>query len=77
MANNNVIQIRESESDSSWDTRARCAAKKAGFRAIRSAQQESYDNKGGYMLIEPSMDLPVAGFRYDLTAEEVIEFCAE
>jgi len=27
------------------------------------------------MLIEPSGNYPVVGFRYDMSAEEVIDFC--
>jgi len=29
------------------------------------------------MLIEPSGNYPVAGFRFDMTAEEVLQYCLE
>jgi hypothetical protein len=54
--------------------RARRAAYKAGFLAIKSRSRDGYANQGGYKLIEPSSNLPVAGSRYDLTAEDVIEY---
>ena len=73
----NVVHIRKSESDAALDCRAQLTAKQAGYRAIKSTQQESYDNQGGYMLIDTRLDIPVAGFRFDLTAREVIEFCSE
>jgi hypothetical protein len=28
------------------------------------------------MIVDPSTGFPVAGFRYDLDAQEVIDFCA-
>ena len=33
------------------------------------------DNYGEFMLVDPFTNIPAAGFRYDLSAEEVIEFC--
>jgi hypothetical protein len=63
--------------DHALDSRARRAANRAGFMAVKSRNPESYDNQGGYMLIEPNRNLCVAGLRYDLTAEDVIEYCAD
>jgi len=33
------------------------------------------DNFDEFMLIDPRMNFSVAGFRFDMTAEEVIRFC--
>jgi hypothetical protein len=35
----------------------------------------SIDNYGGYMLVDPYLNAPVHGHRYDASAEDVIEFC--
>ena len=59
------------------DSRARRAAHKVGLKAHKSRRRESYDNQGGYMLIEPDRNLCVAGLRYDMPAEDVIEYCIE
>jgi hypothetical protein len=59
------------------DFRARRAAYKAGLMAVKSRRQDSNENQGGYMLIDLSRNLPVAGSRYDLTAEDVIDYCAD
>jgi hypothetical protein len=56
------------------DFRARRAAYKAGFVVIKSRSRDGHENQGGYMLIDPSRNLPVAGSRYDLTAEDVIDY---
>ena len=60
------------------EARARRAARKVGLIAKKSRWRAgSIDNYGGFMLIAPSGNYPVAGFRYDITAEEVLEYCAE
>jgi hypothetical protein len=37
----------------------------------------SLDNCGEFMLIDPRTNCPVDGYRYDMTAEEVIEYCRD
>jgi hypothetical protein len=59
------------------DFRTRRAAYKSGLMVVKSRSRNSYENQGGYMLIELSRYLPVAGSRYDLTSEDVIEYCAD
>ena len=60
------------------EARARRAARKVGLIAKKSRWRAgSIDNYGGFMLVEPSGNYPVAGFRYDMTAEEVLEYCTE
>lgn len=58
---------------STLDARARRAAMSSGYSARKSRwHRDSIDNYGEFMLIDPSTGVAVAGFRYDLTAEEVI-----
>jgi len=59
------------------DFRARRAAYKIGLMAVKSCKRDSDENQGGYTLIDLSRNLPVAGSRYDLTAEDVIAYCAD
>lgn len=59
------------------DSRARRAAQRAGLTARKSRwRKHSYENEGAFMLLDPSTNCPVAGFRYDLSAAEVVEYCA-
>jgi hypothetical protein len=45
--------------------------------AIKAFMAENDIHLGGFMLIDPFHNTPVAGNRWDLTAEDVIEFCTE
>jgi hypothetical protein len=58
------------------DSTARRAAKRAGLIAKKTKwRQDSTDNRGGFMLIEPNANMCVAGWRFNLSAEEVVEYC--
>lgn len=58
------------------DSAARRAAARVQLKAIKSrCRRGTYKNYGEFMLIDPFTRIPVAGFSYDLTAQEVIEFC--
>jgi len=58
------------------DARARRAARRVGLTARRSRWRlDTIDNYGGYMLVDPSANITVYGSRWDLSAEDVIEFC--
>ena len=60
------------------DSRARRAARRIGYVVRKSRRHAgSLDNFGEFMILDPSMNFPVAGFRYDLGPQEVIEWCAE
>lgn len=61
----------------SLESQARRAAKQAGLCATKSNAGISLDNLGDFMLIDPSINAVVAGSRYDMIAEEVIEYCSE
>jgi hypothetical protein len=60
------------------EQRARRAAKRVGLTAKKSRwRANSIDNYGGFCLVEARTNAVMAGARYDMTAEEVIEFCAD
>jgi hypothetical protein len=56
------------------EARARRAARCAGLIA-RKSRLNSIDNFGGFMLVDPSTDFAVTGSGFNLSAEDVIEFC--
>ena len=67
-----------STSTPALESRARRAANRAGLVARKSRWRvDSIDNHGEFMLVDPSMNVPVAGFRFDMTAEEVLEYCRD
>jgi hypothetical protein len=57
------------------DARARRAARSAGLMACKSRQDYSWDNQGGFMLVDPYTNSVVEGVRFELTAQHVIEHC--
>jgi hypothetical protein len=63
--------------DKTLDQRARRAAKRVGLNVARSRDRtEHLNNRGGYMLFNPLHNTVVMGERFDLSAEDVIETCA-
>ena len=62
--------------DKALDARARRAAKRVGLIAERCRwRRDSIDNNGGFLLRDPSSNIPVAGSRWSMSAEEVINYC--
>lgn len=60
------------------DSRARRAATRVGLVARKSRWRAgSVDNLGEFAVIDPHANAFVLGFRYDASAEEVIEFCGK
>jgi hypothetical protein len=60
------------------ETRARRAAERAGLMAKKSRKRTwCYNDQGGFCLVEPERNIVVAGERYDFSAADVIEWCAE
>ncbi len=60
------------------DSAARRAARRVGYVARKSRWRKySIDNYGDFMIVDPSTNVPVAGSRYDYTAEDVVEYCRE
>jgi hypothetical protein len=58
------------------ESTARRAARAAGLIAKKSRwRKHTVDNEGGFMLVDPSRNIPVAGSRFDLSADDVVNFC--
>ena len=57
--------------------RARRLAQRAGLLARKSRCGNVLENHGGYMIVDPRTGIPVAGWKYDLDAQEVIDFCTD
>lgn len=65
-------------SEKALDARARRAAARIGLVARKSRWRAgTIDNYGEYMVVNPSTNFPLAGFKYDMSADEVIEYCRE
>ncbi len=59
------------------DCRARRSARKADLVAKKSRwRRNSVDNLGGFMLVDPHLNAVVAGERFDMSAEDAIEYCS-
>jgi hypothetical protein len=61
--------------ESALDQKARRSARRIGWVARKSRREHPLENFDGYMIVDPRTNIPVAGFQYDLTAEDVIERC--
>lgn len=60
------------------EQKARRAAKRVGLYAKKSRWRVgTIDNYGEFMLIDPYTNFAVDGFRFDMTPQEVIEYCAD
>jgi hypothetical protein len=58
------------------DSQARRAAKRVGLLARKSRKRRvTIDNFGGFALIHPHYNCIVAGERFDMSADDVVEFC--
>lgn len=72
-----MSSIQESSlSHSAVESRARVAAQRVELIARKSRHVDPIGNQGEFMLVD-FQGIPQAGFQYDLSAEEVIEFCAQ
>ena len=62
--------------DTAAESRARRAAKRIGLVARKSRwRADSADNFGGFMLIDPYRNIIMDGEKFDLSAQDVIEYC--
>jgi hypothetical protein len=61
------------------EDQARRAAKRVGLYARKGGRwrANTCDNLGGFMVTDPQRNLIVAGERFNYSADDVIEFCAE
>jgi hypothetical protein len=58
------------------EARARRAARRVGLVARKSRwRAHTIDNFGGFAIIDPRFNAIVTGSRFDLSAEDVIEYC--
>ena len=62
---------------SALEARARRAARRIDHIATKSRRTESLDNFGGFMLVDLYTNCVVAGIRYELSAEDVLDYCRE
>jgi hypothetical protein len=60
---------------SAIEQRARRRARRVGLRAKKSRRRLSVDNHGGFRLIDPATDVIEVGEKFDMSAEQVIEYC--
>lgn len=57
------------------EAQARRLAEKNGYMAVKSTKRTlSVDNGGGFMLVEAATNRVEAGQRFDMSAEQIIEF---
>jgi len=59
------------------EDRARRAARRVGLIAKKSRRALGFYNNGGFVLLDPYLNIIVWGEHFDLSAEDVIGFCAE
>ena len=61
------------------DDQARRAAKRVGLEARKGGRwrANTIDNRGGFQIIDPMRNWIVAAEKFNFTADDVIEFCAE
>jgi hypothetical protein len=63
-------------SENALEQRARRAARRAGLVAKKTRWRlGSIDNYGWFMLIDPSTSFCLAGERFDMTPQDVIDYC--
>ncbi len=69
---------RSSDTDAALEARARRTARRVGLYATKSRLgRGTIDNNGGFAILEPNSYRIVAGERLDMSAEDVIDFCAD
>jgi hypothetical protein len=65
-------------SDNALDRRARRAARRCGLLARRSRwRRGTFDNLGGFQVIDPNHNWIIAGEKFGMTAADVIAYCSE
>jgi hypothetical protein len=73
-----VSESTKAISEAVLESRARCAAPKVGLLAIKSRwRRNTMDNYGGFQIVDPYFNRVETGSRFDMSAEEVIEYCKE
>jgi hypothetical protein len=60
---------------SAIEQRARRRARRVGLRTKKSRRRLGVDNHGGFRLIDSATDVIEVGEKFDMSAEQVIEYC--
>ncbi|MEP7298409.1 MAG: hypothetical protein ABI702_19675 [Burkholderiales bacterium] len=60
--------------DHSLEQRARRAARRAGCIAYKSRRYDPPNSYGEFMVVDAVGGFPVLGWRFDVSAQEVIEY---
>jgi hypothetical protein len=67
----------EDINEAAHEAQARRAAKRVGLVATKSRwRRNTIDNHGGFQILDPFRNWIVAGVRFDMTPQQVIEYCA-
>jgi len=72
-----MLTVHEEISASVLEARARRAARRTGYKAIKSRRSRSLNNLGGFALLDADRNLLVCGSNFELSAQDVIEICSE
>jgi hypothetical protein len=73
-----MAMITSALGDTALESRARRAAKRVNLVATKSrCRKNPIDNLGGFRLVDPCRDAVVIGASYDLSPNDVIEFCTK
>lgn len=60
------------------ESRVRRRARREGFMVRKSRAWPNYlDNHGEFMLVDPSYNIPVLGYRYDASLDDIEAFLRE
>lgn len=62
--------------DRAADSRLRRSARQAGYCLHKSRMNLGMDNHGGYRIVDPDMNWVMAGEKYDLDSQDVIDWLA-
>ncbi len=69
---------RSSDTDAALEARARRAAGRVGLYAMKTrCCRGTVDNYGQFMIMEPNRNRVVAGERFNMSAQQVIDYCAQ
>jgi hypothetical protein len=59
------------------ETRVRRLARRCGFHIRKSRQSKhvpNLDNRGDYMVLDSRLNIPVLGFRFDATLDDIANY---
>ena len=66
-----------SVTNAAFEARARRAARRVGLYAMKTrCCRGTADNYGQFLIMEPNRNRVVAGERFNMSAQQVIDYCA-